>query len=158
MTARRRAQRWACALLLAALAGCADPFGQRPPQPQPHPAPPLDPALTEPAAKPSAPRPAPEPDPEPPAAAVLMGVTPAQVQDILGTPTLVRRENTVQVMQFEAEDCVLDVTLYEEAPGAPFRTQYVEARRRDGTEIAPQDCLATLIPKERWSDPAAELD
>ena len=80
----------------------------------------------------------------------LLGLTTQDVESLLGQPSLVRAERAVQVMQFADAECVLDIFMSEPQPGAQFRTQYVEARDRDGQVLPEEQCLAVLIPQELW--------
>ena len=124
-------------LLSALLVACAAP----PRQPvEPTPAPP-EPAETEPAESLPEETPAPLPD-----ADLLLGLEPRRIQDVLGTPSLVRREGAAQVMQFKDGNCVLDVIFYEEAPGGAFRAEHLASRLTDGTPHEPQECLAAILP------------
>lgn len=147
----------AAALLLA---GCArlealNPFAEAdspPPEPAATPAP--EPAAT-PAPEPiPVPEPVPVPAPEPPPADALLGMTAAELTTAFGPPALERREPGARLLQFAAACCVLDVALYREAPeGAdtPFRARHVAARSRTGDPLAAQDCMAVLLPEERWA-------
>lgn len=90
------------------------------------------------------------PSPARPESGRLMGLTPTDVESLLGKPSLVRVEMAAQVMQFVNGDCVLDVFMSEPQPGAQFRTQHVEARDRDGKALPEEQCLAVLIPQELW--------
>lgn len=90
------------------------------------------------------------PPPAQPEAGRLMGLTPMDIEALLGKPSLVRVEMAAQIMQFMKDDCVLDVFLTEPQPGAQFRTQHVEARDRNGHFVPEEHCLATLIPQELW--------
>lgn len=87
----------------------------------------------------------PPPDPD-----RLLGLEPRQVQDVLGTPNLVRRENAAQVMQFKNGNCVLDVIFYEEAAGGAFRARHLASRMVDGAAITAPDCLAAILPDGRY--------
>ncbi|GER05920.1 hypothetical protein GCM10007972_06810 [Iodidimonas muriae] len=87
-----------------------------------------------------------------PDAGRLLGLSAFEIQELMGEPTLVRREDRTQIMQYldEDADCVLDVFLYEPQPGTHFRTQYIEARNRAGETLNPQGCMAQLIPQAQW--------
>lgn len=76
----------------------------------------------------------------------LMGLEPAQVQEILGPVSLKRWEGDVQVMQFKGEKCVMDVYLYENAPGEAYEVSYLSARNPEGEDMADDICLTSLLP------------
>lgn len=86
----------------------------------------------------------------PPEASRLLGLEPRHIQDLLGTPSLVRREGAAQVMQFKNGNCVLDIFFYEEAPGSAFLARHLASRLLDGAPIAPADCLAAILPDGRF--------
>ncbi len=142
---------WRLALLLP-LGGCSLLAPPRAPPPAPAPEPVQ---LPEPA-----PPPPPPPRPVPPTAALILGRTAAEVQALLRHPTLVRREEGAQMMQFTDPVCVLDVVLYPPAPGAHFRARHLAARTPAGAALDPATCLAELVPKERWprATPDAQAD
>lgn len=71
--------------------------------------------------------------------------TPAEVQTYVGAPTLVRRDDTVQVMTFETERCVFQVIFYEPSPGASFRARHISARDRTGQDTAIEPCLSGVM-------------
>lgn len=122
-------------LLAVMLAACGAPGPQPAETPQPTPKP--ETGLTE---KPAA---LPESLPD---AGRLLGLEPRQIQDVLGTPSLVRREDAAQVMQFKNGNCVLDIIFYEETPGGAFLSQHLSSRALDGAPVAPRECLAALLP------------
>lgn len=133
-------------LLAVLVAACAAP----PPQPaEPAPAAPAPgdsqavESPTETLPLPSLPPPLPDPD-------LLLGLEPRQIQDILGTPSLVRREGAAQVMQFKNGNCVFDVIFYEETAGGAFRARHLGSRLLDGAPITPQDCLARILPDSQF--------
>lgn len=124
-------------LLSALLVACAAPR-QPPAEPAPAPA---EPAETEPAISLPAGL-----SPTLPDAGRLLGLEPRRIQDVLGAPSLVRREGTAQVMQFKNGNCVLDVIFYEETPGGAFRARHLTSRLTNGTPHEPQACLAVILP------------
>ncbi len=77
------------------------------------------------------------------------GQTPADVLAYLGAPTLVRRDENVQVMIFEADRCVVEVIFYEPENGDHFRADWVSARLRNG-----QDTDLTTCARE-WLEQSA---
>lgn len=133
--------RWVAPVALALLvAACGAPA------PEPETAPPAAPEVEAVEALPEA-----QTLPQaPPAANRLLGLEPRHVQIILGTPSLVRREGAAQVMQFKNGNCVFDVTFYEEAPGGAFLARHLASRLLDGAPIAPDDCLAAILPGGRF--------
>lgn len=84
--------------------------------------------------------PAPEPAPIIVDLARVQGQTPADVLSYLGAPTLVRRDENVQVMIFEAERCVVEVIFYEPDNGDHFRADWVNARLRNGQDTDLATC------------------
>lgn len=80
----------------------------------------------------------------------LYGKAGAEVEALLGTPRLVRKEAPAEVWQYRSAQCVLDVVLYADDE---FRSavRYVEARARQlpVRKLPPADCLRTFA-----ADPA----
>ncbi|MFQ5348716.1 MAG: hypothetical protein ACE5ED_12925 [Rhodothalassiaceae bacterium] len=136
-------------VLAGVLAGCTLLPAARevPPAPPPEPVP-----------APESESPPPAPVPVPPTAALILEKDATAVQAILGHPALVRREDGVQVMQFADGHCVLDVFLYRRQGDARFVARHLAARTPAGDSLEPADCLALLVPKDRWpvSVPAAQ--
>jgi hypothetical protein len=134
---------------LLLLGGC---MGATSPAPIP-PAAPMAPAPTfAPATEPTAaPRPAPAPLPAPKPSR-LSGLNPKQVQALMGTPSLVRRDGAMQVMLFEQGPCVFEIIFYEPTPDTHFRAEHLNARDRNGTDTDLQTCLVGLLPNGQWLD------
>ena len=109
----------------------------------------VEPAVAEPAsvAPPPLPPPPPPPEPDP---AELLGLTPMQVQALLGAPAFVRWEGHAQLAQYRGPGCVFDLFFYEEAPGEHFRADHVEARDGAGAPADAQACLIALLPGGKW--------
>lgn len=126
------------ALLLLAACG-PEASVEAPPQPV-APAAPVEAAPVE-------PLPEPEPEPEPIIVdfARIEGQTPADVLAYLGSPTLVRRDDNVQVMIFEADSCVLEVVFYEPDSGDYFRAEHYSARTRAGGDTDMEACARRLL-------------
>lgn len=70
----------------------------------------------------------------------IENATPADVISYMGAPTLVRRDENVQVMIFEAERCVVEVVFYEPDNGEHFRSEWVTARLKSGQEAETIAC------------------
>lgn len=136
----RNVTRAAPLLLPLLITACAAP----PPAPEPlaEPAPPAQQA-SQTAEIPSEETIQPPALPEP---GLLLGLEPRQMQEVLGSPALVRREGAAQVMQFSNGDCALNITFYEESAGGAFRAHHLSSRMTDGREISPQHCLADILP------------
>lgn len=71
--------------------------------------------------------------------------TPTTVIEYLGTPSLVRRDDTVQVMIFETGTCVVEVIFYEPANGDHFRAHRVNTRSRTGQDVDTETCVRRLL-------------
>ncbi len=94
-----------------------------------------------------------DPGPEIPAltSSDLLGMEPAEVQNLLGPVSLKRWEGDIQVMQFRNDHCVIDVYFYETAPGEAFEASYLAARTSSGAEIGSDICLASILPGGVWA-------
>lgn len=100
-----------------------------------------------------APQPAPEAKiavkpPEPPTkigtatSSSVLGLGPRDLEKLLGTPKLVRRDAPAEVWQYRSEVCVLDVFIYQVATGA--RVKYAEARTMAAEPARTDDCVNTI--------------
>ncbi|WP_262692552.1 hypothetical protein [Kordiimonas aestuarii] len=116
---------------------------------------------TTPAPEKATPTPVLEPEPEPlaeihprpPADPLrLMGASPGDVQALIGNPTLVRRDDMMQVMLFENDGCVLEVVFYEPTRGEYFEARHLAARTRTGDNVNIDACLASHLPGGHWPD------
>jgi len=72
----------------------------------------------------------------------LIGLSVGEAAELLGRPSLVRREAPAEVWQYAARECVLHLFLYQTALGAPEVTHF-EMRGLDG--ISRQACLVAHI-------------
>lgn len=92
------------------------------------------------------------PPPPPPEPARLNGLTPAEVQSIMGEPSFVRRDENVQTMLFENAHCVFEIIFVEPTSDHHFRAQNLNARTKagNGTDLAA--CLAAQLPRGTWLD------
>lgn len=82
----------------------------------------------------------------------LMGQSPRAVQDLMGPPSLVRRDDTVQVMLFENAACVLEVVFFEPDVDAHFEARHIAARTPGGVKVETDECLAAHLPGGHWPD------
>ena len=89
----------------------------------------------------------------------VLGLTPADVQDWLGPPDLVRRDGHVQIMLYKGTDCALDVIFFETNPEDHFRAGDLLARDSDGKAMNAATCLRGLAPGRRpQNDMPAPMD
>lgn len=89
-----------------------------------------------PAAEPPAPKPEP---PAPPPRLILADLAryaPADIQSVIGAPSLERMEGTMQVLQFTSGTCITDLIFENGA-----QLIHVEARAKTGIPIEIQPCL-----------------
>lgn len=136
----RRTERYLALLMLGLVAAC----GPTTPAPEvTAPAPVIEPA----------PQPLAEIHPREPANPErLMGQSPKAVQELMGAPTLVRRDDTVQVMLFENAACVFEVVFFEPDTDAYFEARHIAARTPGGIKVGTDECLAAHLPGGHWPD------
>ncbi len=70
----------------------------------------------------------------------LVGKGPEALRAMLGEPSLLRRDQGVEVWQYAGESCVLFLYLYPDAAGAPV-VSYVDARLKTKGPAPVPDCL-----------------
>jgi hypothetical protein len=89
----------------------------------------------------------------PPLPEAIIGLDSDGLTDELGTPVFLMRAQASEIWQYRAENCVLDLYLYEES-GA-LRVFYLEARDSYGTTQAPGACIAAVhAARQPWPDAA----
>lgn len=69
----------------------------------------------------------------------VLGLKPHDVQELLGMPKLVRRDDPAEVWQYRSDACVLDVFIYPVATGAQVR--YLEARTVAAEPALTDECV-----------------
>lgn len=134
-------------LFASLLAACTTAPAPEPAQPDPAP----EPLLVTVPDQNEMPEPAPEPEVEPLIVnlARLQDQTPADVIDYMGAPTLVRRDENVQVMIFETPRCVVEVVFYEPDNGDHFRSEWLNARLRNGQDTDVEACTREWLEQTR---------
>ncbi len=75
--------------------------------------------------------------------------TPMSVVAYLGTPTLVRRDDMVQVMIFETGTCVVEIIFYEPDNGDHFRAHRINARSTSGQDVDTENCVRRQLELNR---------
>jgi hypothetical protein len=74
----------------------------------------------------------------------LLGLDAREVESLLGTAALIRREPPAQVWQYLGNDCVLHLFLYQKED--TYRVDYIETRQsRTGAAAENAACIAGLI-------------
>lgn len=90
-----------------------------------------------------------EPEPIAVDMARLDDQTPTSVVAYLGTPSLVRRDDSVQVMIYESSACVVEIIFYEPANGDHFRAHRVNARSRTGQDVDIENCIRQHLESQQ---------
>ena len=126
---------------IVALSGCAP---QQAAAPAASPSVALAPATTP--APAETPTEAPLPTPE-----LLMGADRNTIAERLGKPEFLMRAQASEIWQYRANNCVLDVYLYEDE--GDMRVFYMEARDLAGVELATGTCMqAVHATRQPWPD------
>jgi len=73
----------------------------------------------------------------------IMGLTRAQLSDLLGKPHFRRRDITAEIWQYRHTECILDVFLYESGNG--YRVLHFEMRQGKAAAASRTRCLAALL-------------
>ncbi len=73
----------------------------------------------------------------------IMGLTRAELSDLLGKPHFRRRDITAEVWQYRHSECILDVFLYES--GNDYRVLHFEMRQGKAEAASRTRCLAALL-------------
>ena len=68
----------------------------------------------------------------------LLDATPAEVMEKLGEASLIRRERQSLILQYQKEECVLDVVLY--GNNQDKRVKYTDLRDSEGKPAAAKHC------------------
>jgi hypothetical protein len=88
---------------------------------------------------------APEPEPIVVNLSRIEARTPAEVQNYIGEPSFVRRDENVQIMHFQNEWCVTEIIFYEPENGDHFRANHISARTPTGAAADLKDCLHDIL-------------
>jgi hypothetical protein len=78
----------------------------------------------------------------------VLGLKPHDVQELLGMPRLVRRDDPAEVWQYRSSACVLDVFLYPEGTGAQ-QVRYLEARTVAAEPARTDECVNDIRRSNR---------
>lgn len=84
----------------------------------------------------------------------LVGLDQRAVQNLLGKPRFVRRDDPARMWRYRHASCVLDLFLYAE-PGTAaksFKVRYVEARAPGPKAASSRRCLRALLTARRSED------
>lgn len=81
----------------------------------------------------------------------IMGLTGAELRELLGKPHFRRRDITAEIWQYRHTECILDVFLYESGKG--YRVLHFEMRQGKAKAASRTRCLAALL-KARDKDGA----
>jgi hypothetical protein len=73
----------------------------------------------------------------------LVGLSPNEVNEVLGTPSLRRKENKAELWQFAQGPCILDLHLYPESDGLKVGKYLVRGSR--GAKVEAKTCLNNMI-------------
>jgi hypothetical protein len=87
--------------------------------------------------------------PEPAAAPSLnlLGLNPAQIESLLGTPGAKNAEGPGQKWTYRAGDCALSISLYANVETREFRALSYEVSGNDHTEQGNHTCLAQFASR-----------
>lgn len=88
----------------------------------------------------------------------LEGRRPANIQALIGPPSLIRRDGPLYTTLYERPGCVLELVYYEAEPGAGFRLDYLTARTRAGRPAVLEMCLLMVLGGDRERVPEALRD
>jgi len=75
--------------------------------------------------------------------------TPTNVVAYLGTPSLVRRDDIVQVMIFETGTCVVEVIFFEPENGDHFRAHRINTRSTSGQDVDTENCVRRQLEQNQ---------
>ena len=77
----------------------------------------------------------------------LAGLSMARVEELLGRPSLRRRDWPADLLQYEADGCVMDIVFYDDAPQdgvVHSEARLAEGSGLPGDEILANECLAKI--------------
>jgi hypothetical protein len=78
----------------------------------------------------------------------LVGLTPVEMMDLVGTPDLRRKEAQAEMWQYVSGPCVLDVFLYEDKEGVA-RVAHTNLRTQNATKTPREACLGDMVRQKR---------
>lgn len=80
-----------------------------------------------------------------PALADIMPHSPQQIFDLLGEPRLTRSEGKSYIMQYQGENCLLDLVFHTPQKGAALSISHISARSKTGEKLDSQSCFWSLL-------------
>lgn len=88
----------------------------------------------------------------------LIGLSPEQLEEVLGTPRSKSEDGPNQRWEYGGENCTLSVSLYPDVNSREFRSLSYEVSGNDHTEQGDHHCLARLANRPEHSKqlPAGE--
>lgn len=81
---------------------------------------------------------------------LLIGLGMPAIQGVLGAPDFLRWEGPAQVMQYENEECIVDLFFYEPRPGEEFLLRHIAGRRPTGNSMDKAICFRSHLPNGEW--------
>ena len=92
--------------------------------------------------------------PELPHLQQLVGMNRGGLSDLLGKPSLLRREPPAEVWQYSAAQCVLHVFFYSDTDNGGYRVSHVDIVRRPQQRVARLTQLSATASRQYCSDRA----
>lgn len=77
---------------------------------------------------------------------LLIGMKETDVEDVLGNPSFVRKDKGVEIWQYKANGCILDLFLYKE--GAIFSVDHTELRGAHLDSAGELSCFKRIVMGE----------
>lgn len=78
----------------------------------------------------------------------LIGKGAEIIEDMMGEPTLIRRDGPAEIWQYIGTGCTANLFLYREEKGATPTLSYIETHGRDGKRMDAAACFV-MIEKNR---------
>lgn len=79
----------------------------------------------------------------------ILQKSPAMIQNKFGEPALIRWDGSMQILQYQGDNCVVDVIFYEATEGEGFNATHLRGRNSNGAQSNGIDCLSLIaLPVE----------
>lgn len=75
----------------------------------------------------------------------LIGLDRDRLAEFLGPPRFKRRDNPVEIWQYRAAECTLDLFLYREGNTEVFKVAHVEVRGRGQPKLTADECAVQVL-------------
>jgi len=83
----------------------------------------------------------------------LKGVAARDLIGVIGKPEFIRKDRPAEIWQYRGAACTLDIFLYQNVTGEPYRVDYIETRAHAGGPTSNRACLTSILKARETAGP-----